>query len=94
MRFTKFALGHRTDAFSTLSDGQVFFLGVSRYIPPRILKYLGDTGNSPRLVRLREAGSVVTSVAKQLVEEKAEMLLQGKGSRDIFSLLGVCTVLF
>ena len=94
MEFTKLVLDHRTDAFASLSDGQVFFQGISKYIPPQILQYLGETGNSPRLVRLREAGSIVTSVAKQLVAEKAEMLLEGKGSRDIFSLLGVCTVPF
>ena len=34
------------------------------------------------------------SVAKQMVEDKAEMLLQGKGSRDVFSLLGGCTTSF
>ncbi|KAG1737832.1 cytochrome P450 [Suillus paluster] len=76
-----------TDAFGSLSDSQIFFQGVSKYIPPRILKYLGDTSKNPRFVRMREASSVATSVAKQMVKDKAEMLLHGKGSRDIFSLL-------
>jgi len=31
---------------------------------------------------------MATSVAKQMVQNKSEMLLQGKGSRDVFSLLG------
>jgi hypothetical protein len=36
---------------------------------------------------MRETGNLATSVAKQLVKDKAEMLLGGKGSRDVFSLL-------
>jgi hypothetical protein len=40
------------------------------------------------MARLRDTGTMATSVAKQLVKDKAEELLQGKGSRDVFSLLG------
>jgi hypothetical protein len=40
------------------------------------------------VARMRETGNLATSVAKQLVKDKAEMLLGGKGSRDVFSLLG------
>jgi hypothetical protein len=43
---------------------------------------------------MRAAGSIVTSVAKKIVEDKAEVLLQGKGNRDVFSLLGGCTASF
>ena len=32
---------------------------------------------------------MVNNVAKELVREKADALLQGKGNKDIFSLLGV-----
>jgi hypothetical protein len=45
-------------------------------------------GKNPRMARLRDTGIMATSVAKQLVKDKAEVLLQGKGSRDVFSLLG------
>ncbi|KAG1836808.1 cytochrome P450 [Suillus subalutaceus] len=38
--------------------------------------------------RMRDTGKLATSVAKQLVKDKAEMILRGKGSRDVFSLLG------
>ncbi|KAG1737830.1 cytochrome P450 [Suillus paluster] len=86
------ALGHSyrnmmTDAFGSQSDSQIFFQGVSKYIPPRVLEYFANTSKNPRVVRIRETGSVATSVAKQMVKDKAEMLLQGKGSRDVFSLL-------
>ncbi|KAG0708534.1 cytochrome P450 [Suillus ampliporus] len=76
-----------TDAFGSPSDWQILFQGVSKYIPSRILEYFGDTSRNPRIVRLRETGRAATSVAKQMVKDKAEMLLQGKGSRDVFSLL-------
>ncbi|OJA08374.1 hypothetical protein AZE42_00989 [Rhizopogon vesiculosus] len=76
-----------TDIFSSPSDMQILFQGVSRYIPLGILKYIGNTSKNSLLVRMREVSSAATVVAKQMVEEKAAMLLQGKGSRDVFSLL-------
>ena len=44
---------------------------------------------SPRLARARDMKIMVTSVANELVREKAGALLQGKGNRDMFTLLGV-----
>ena len=48
-----------------------------------------DNGPSPRLERARDVKIMVTKIAKDLVREKADALLQGKGNQDIFSLLGV-----
>ncbi|OAX38351.1 cytochrome P450 [Rhizopogon vinicolor AM-OR11-026] len=76
-----------TDIFGSLSSGQIFFQGISKYIPYRILVYLGESSKNSRIVRMIEVRGLATSVAKQLVKDKAEMLLQGKGSRDVFSLL-------
>jgi hypothetical protein len=76
------------------SSEQIFFQEVTKYIPIRILKYFGKTSNNPRLQRAREVTSLATSLAKQMVTDKAEMLLQRKGSRDVFSLLGGCTASF
>ncbi|KIK40787.1 hypothetical protein CY34DRAFT_763985 [Suillus luteus UH-Slu-Lm8-n1] len=76
-----------TDVFGSPSDREVLIQGISRYIPPQILEYLGEVGKNPRMARLRDTGDMATSVAKQLVKDKAEVLLQGKGSRDVFSLL-------
>ncbi|OJA18401.1 hypothetical protein AZE42_06398 [Rhizopogon vesiculosus] len=75
------------DIFGSRSDREIFFQGVLRYIPSRILEYLMKRSENPRIVRMREVGSLATSVARQMVKEKAEVLLQGKGSRDVFSLL-------
>lgn len=76
-----------TDVFGSPSDKQVLFQGIATYIPPRILEYLGKMGKNPRIRRLRDTGILATSVAEQLVKDKAEVLLQGKGKRDVFSLL-------
>ncbi|KAG1824688.1 cytochrome P450 [Suillus subaureus] len=76
-----------TDVFGSPSDGQVLFQGISKYIPPQILEYFIAMSKSPRIARMRESGNLATSVAKQLVKDKAGMLLEGKGSRDVFSLL-------
>ncbi|KAG2153139.1 cytochrome P450 [Suillus clintonianus] len=76
-----------SDVFGSPSDRQILFQGISKYIPPRILEYVREMGKSPRILRMRETGSIATSVAKQLVKDKAEMLLQGEGSRDVLSLL-------
>ena len=53
-----------------------------------------DNGKNPRLERAREVKRVATEVAKELLREKAETLLAGKGSRDVFSLLGRTFSLF
>ena len=51
-----------------------------------------DHGSSPRLARARDVKTMVTSFAKELVQEKADALLQGRGSLDILTLLGVYSV--
>ncbi|OAX39518.1 cytochrome P450, partial [Rhizopogon vinicolor AM-OR11-026] len=75
------------DIFGSPSSEQIFFQGVSKYIPYRILVYLGERSQNSRILRANEVRDLATSIAKQLVKDKAEMLLQGKGSRDVFSLL-------
>ncbi|OJA08989.1 hypothetical protein AZE42_09936 [Rhizopogon vesiculosus] len=82
------------DMCGSSSSEQIFFQEVTKYIPIRILEYFGKTSNNPRLQRAREVTSLATSLAKQMVTDKAEMLLQRKGSRDVFSLLDGCTASF
>lgn len=88
--YTKLVLGHRADIIGSPSDGQVFLQGLSKYIPSWVLLFLGDTIKSPRFMRIREVRAMAISVADQMVRDKSEMLLRGKGGRDVFSLLGVC----
>ena len=53
---------------------------------------MADNGRSARLERARDVKTMVTGFAEELVREKADALLQGKGNRDIFTLLGVYSV--
>jgi hypothetical protein len=94
LTYIKFVLDHRSDTFGSPSDKQVFFQEFAKFIPNHILEYIVNTTKNPRITRLRETGNLAMSVAKQMVKDKAEMLLQGKGSRDVFSLLGGYTSSF
>ncbi|OJA11405.1 hypothetical protein AZE42_12467 [Rhizopogon vesiculosus] len=76
-----------TDIFGSPSSGQILFQEISKYIPYRILQFFGETSKSPRILRVRDIANLATSVTKQMVKDKAGMLFQGKGSRDVFSLL-------
>jgi len=53
----------------------------------RILEWLSDHASDPRLERAREVKRTTTKVVREMVQEKAENLLAGKGNRDLFSLL-------
>lgn len=66
----------------------MLFLSVAQYLPSGGLRYLIDHAPSPRLDVLRRLRKTVTDVARNLVEEKSAALLQGKGSKDIMSLIG------
>lgn len=52
-----------------------------------IVEWIHDRQTNDVLQRARECEQMVMKVAKELVSSKAEALVQGKGSRDIFSLL-------
>lgn len=78
----------RHDIFGRPSAQQIFLQAVSRYIPARVLEWITDHWSHRRIQRAWEVKRVATEVARQLVHEKAESLLAGKGTRDIFSLLG------
>ncbi|KAI9568845.1 cytochrome P450 [Boletus coccyginus] len=76
-----------SDVFGRPSAQQIFIQAASMYFPPWILEWVTDHGPGPRLERAREVKKMATEVAKEMVREKAETLLEGKGSRDVFSLL-------
>jgi len=59
------------------------------YIPTCIREFLGDHVPSHKLLHARTTAKLATGVAKSLVNSRVNALLQGKGNRDIMSLLGV-----
>jgi len=59
-----------------------------KYFPSSLLEYWFERSSNPRFQRVRQTRAVATAQAKDMVAEKAEYLLRGKGSKDIFTLLG------
>ncbi|GLB37928.1 putative cytochrome p450 [Lyophyllum shimeji] len=75
------------DTFGTLTDGEIFSQNFLGYIPDRISQLLGDYMPSKKLTHARSTAKLATGVAKELVAQKSAASLQGKGNRDIMSLL-------
>lgn len=53
----------------------------------RIVEWIYDRQRNPAVEKARECEELTLKIARELVENKAEALEQGKGSKDIFSLL-------
>ncbi|KAI6124692.1 cytochrome P450 [Pisolithus croceorrhizus] len=79
--------GMMMSIFGTPSVLQIFIQEALKYIPKSIVKYWVQHTPNRRAARLREVNDAVTATAKTMVTEKAESLLRGQGSRDIFTLL-------
>ncbi|KAF7294059.1 PseudoU-synth-2 domain-containing protein [Mycena kentingensis (nom. inval.)] len=75
------------DTFGSPSDGSLLALSILQYIPRSIREFVVDNIPSSGLAHVRYTAKVTTDVARQLVADKSAALLQGKGSRDIMSLL-------
>ncbi|KAJ7496593.1 cytochrome P450 [Mycena latifolia] len=75
------------DTFASPSDASLLALSVLQYLPRCIREFLVDHVPSAGLHHIRYTAQVTTSVARELVASKSAALLQGKGSRDIMSLL-------
>ncbi|CAK5281924.1 unnamed protein product [Mycena citricolor] len=76
-----------TDTFASLSGVSLLALGVLQYVPRRMREFLVDHIPARGLKHIRYAARVTKRVARELVASKSAALLQGKGNRDIMSLL-------
>ncbi|KAJ7125406.1 cytochrome P450 [Mycena epipterygia] len=75
------------DTFGSPSNASLLALSLLQYVPRCIREFLVDNVPSAGLHHVRYTAQVTTSVARELVASKSAALLQGKGSRDIMSLL-------
>ena len=73
--------------FAAPSPGRLIFRGISRFVPPSWLSYLYEHSSSPDIQRLRENRHEVHEFAGKLIDFKRKALEQGKGQKDIMSLL-------
>ena len=78
----------RMNTFGTPSCSEIFSQSMLAYIPTRVREFLGDHLPCHKLLYARTTAKVVTGVAKSLVDSRVHAVLQGKGNRDIMSLLG------
>ncbi|KAF7362479.1 PseudoU-synth-2 domain-containing protein [Mycena venus] len=75
------------NTFGSPSDASLLALSLLQYLPRCIREFLVDHVPSQGLEHIRYTAQVTTTVARELVATKSAALLQGKGSRDIMSLL-------
>ncbi|RDB23388.1 hypothetical protein Hypma_009433 [Hypsizygus marmoreus] len=73
--------------FGTLTGPQIFAQNAIAYLPNSLRPSFVDHMPSKKLVHARATAKLATEVARALVDSKAAALLQGKGNRDIMSLL-------
>ncbi|KAJ7508829.1 cytochrome P450 [Mycena galericulata] len=69
------------------SKGRIFFQGIAPYIPISVLGYIQDHGRSLAVVEARKVTKLANKIAEKLLTEKTKALDDGKGKRDIMSLL-------
>ncbi|KAF8645774.1 hypothetical protein AX16_007583 [Volvariella volvacea WC 439] len=76
-----------TDSFGQLSKADILIQNIMEYLPMRLLNFFSDYMPSQKLSHVRHTAQLATKLARSLVDSKAEALRQGKGRRDIMSLL-------
>ncbi|CCM04675.1 uncharacterized protein FIBRA_06861 [Fibroporia radiculosa] len=76
-----------SDIFASPSKPKLFFTSVAHYMPMCLTEYLYDILPGKSLDKARQNKRVAHKVANELLETKSAALLQGKGSRDIMSIL-------
>jgi len=60
-------------------------------LPVWVLQLISKYSNRRNLVHARHTEKVANDVARQLIDSKVDAALQGKGNKDILSLLGWCS---
>jgi hypothetical protein len=58
-------------------------------LPVWILRLMSKYSRRKNLVHARHTAKLANAVTRALVDSKADALLQGKGNKDILSLLGL-----
>ncbi|CDO76737.1 hypothetical protein BN946_scf184813.g7 [Trametes cinnabarina] len=73
--------------FSAPSDKKIFMQNIAHYVPMAIQNFLYDHLPGKGLDKARFNRIAAHKVANELLEMKTEALLEGKGNRDIMSIL-------
>ncbi|KAJ7218140.1 cytochrome P450 [Mycena pura] len=73
--------------FMVPTNAMIFVTGLLEFLPMRVVRFLIDHGPTQSLRNGQRARAMATQISKNLVDQKSEALLAGKGKRDIMSLL-------
>ncbi|EEB98755.1 hypothetical protein MPER_01686, partial [Moniliophthora perniciosa FA553] len=75
------------NVFGSPSDRMLLSMALSALLPLKFLEFLCEHSPGERLDRVRSFKKVNIEVAKELVQEKAKEIGEGKGNKDVMSLL-------
>lgn len=78
-------LGLMSDTLGSPSKMAIF---QQTMLPIWVLGLMSRFSQSKHLVHARKTAQLANAITRELVDSKAEALLQGKGSKDVLSLLG------
>lgn len=76
---------HRADTLGSPPKSAIFLHAVS---PVWFLNLLARFSPSRNRAHARSAARIANRIAKEMIDTKADALSQGKGNKDIMSLLG------
>lgn len=76
---------YRSDTLGSPPKSAIFMQTI---FPIWVLRLMSKFSQARNLVHARHTAKLANEVTRQLVQSKAEALLQGKGNKDILSLLG------
>lgn len=79
---------HSPAVFSAPNKTKIFIGALMELLPAPVFQFFVDYAPVSGFRNGRRVERMAVGIAKELVEEKAEALLAGKGKRDIMSLLG------
>ncbi|KAF5356634.1 hypothetical protein D9757_006808 [Collybiopsis confluens] len=80
-------LGQVMKAFGAPSKATLVILELLHFLPKSMLEFINNIIPGARHSYLRHASKVANKTAKKLVEDKSDALLEGRGKRDIMTLL-------
>lgn len=63
-------------------------LELLQFLPTSLVEFLNSNNPSRRVAVLLKVANVANAIAKELISKKSEVLLEGKGKKDLMSLLG------
>ncbi|KAE9397453.1 cytochrome P450 [Gymnopus androsaceus JB14] len=75
------------NAFGSPSKTTLVMLELLQFLPTSLVEFLNSNNLSRRVAVLLKVANVANAIAKELISKKSEVLLEGKGKKDLMSLL-------